>query len=244
MSAETIYRQLRKHGMTAAGACAMLGNMQAESALKSNIAQRGMTQLSDAEYTIRVDNGMRDFARDSVGYGLCQWTYWSRKQALLDYAHSAGRSVGDEEMQVDFCIGELKASYAGLWDFLCSTEDTYGATSRICKEYERPAANNISVRAGYANQFFSRLAGLDVSAPSEDTESETYWPPRMICEGMAGADVGAAQALLVARGAELTISSVFDARTKNRTMEFQSACNLHADGIIGNDTWTALLSRR
>lgn len=51
MSAKTIYNQLRKNGMTAAGACAMLGNMNAESGLKSNIAQRGMTQLTDEEYT-------------------------------------------------------------------------------------------------------------------------------------------------------------------------------------------------
>ena len=70
-----------------------------------------------------------------------------------------------------------------------------------------------------------------------------YWPPRMICEGMSGADVAVAQALLAAHGAELAVSSVFDAKTKNRTMEFQNGVGLHADGIIGNNTWTALLRR-
>lgn len=244
MSAITIYEQLRKHGMTAAGACAMLGNMNAESGLKSNIAQRGMTSLTDEEYTRQADSyaiSQANFIHDAVGYGLCQWTYWSRKQALLDYAHSVGRSVGDEEMQVDFCVGELKASYAGLWNFLCTTEDTYEATSRICKEYERPAVNNINTRYGYAQKYQAELA--DGAEPEETPTEETYWPPRMICEGMSGADVSVAQALLVAHGAELAISSVFDAKTKNRTMEFQSGCNLHADGIIGNDTWSALLRR-
>lgn len=32
MSAKTIYDRLRSHGMTVAGACAMLGNMNAETA--------------------------------------------------------------------------------------------------------------------------------------------------------------------------------------------------------------------
>lgn len=246
MSAKTIYDRLRSHGMTAAGACAMLGNMQAESGLKANIAQRGMTTLTDDEYTRQADSyamSQAKFVRDAVGYGLCQWTYWSRKQALLDYAHSVGRSVGDEEMQVDFCVGELKASYAGLWNFLCTTEDTYEATSRICKEYERPAVNNINTRYGFAQKFQSELADGEAPTVDNQPQAETYWPPRMICEGMSGADVAVAQALLAAHGAELAVSSVFDVKTKNRTMEFQNGVGLHADGIIGNDTWTALLRR-
>ena len=52
MSAQTIYDDLRKAGMTHEGACAMLGNMQCESSLRPNIAQRGMTNLTDAQCTI------------------------------------------------------------------------------------------------------------------------------------------------------------------------------------------------
>ena len=36
MSAQTIYDDLRKAGMTHEGACVMLGNMQCESSLKPN----------------------------------------------------------------------------------------------------------------------------------------------------------------------------------------------------------------
>ena len=246
MSAKTIYDRLRSHGMTAAGACAMLGNMQAESGLKANIAQRGMTTLTDDEYTRQADSyaiSQAKFVYDAVGYGLCQWTYWSRKKALVEYAHDIGKSVGDEAMQVDFCVGELKASYASLWSFLCTTEDTYEATSRICTEYERPAVNNINTRYGFAQRFQAELADGREQTTDDQPQAETYWPPRMICEGMSGADVAVAQALLVAHGAELAVSSVFDAKTKNRTMEFQNSGGLHADGIIGNNTWAALLRR-
>ena len=246
MSAQTIYNRLRGYGMTAAGACAMLGNMQAESGLKANIAQRGMTTLTDDEYTRQADSyamSQAKFVHDAVGYGLCQWTYWSRKKALIEYAHDIGKSVGDEEMQVDFCVGELKADFPGLWNYLCITDDTYEATSRICAEYERPAVNNIDTRYYFARKFQAELADGRKQTTDDQPQDETYWPPRMICEGMSGADVAVAQALLAAHGAELAISSVFDAKTKNRTMEFQNGVGLHADGIIGNNTWTALLRR-
>ena len=47
--------------------------------------------MTDAEYTAAVDSGSyTNFVRDSAGYGLAQWTYYSRKQALYDYAKAAG----------------------------------------------------------------------------------------------------------------------------------------------------------
>lgn len=246
MSAKTIYDRLRSHGMTVAGACAMLGNMQAESALRSNNAEDNRASLTDDEYTRQADSyaiSQAKFVHDAVGYGLCQWTYWSRKKALVEYAHDIGKSVGDEAMQVDFCVGELKASFPSLWNFLCTTEDTYEAASRICIEYENPTVKNINPRYVFAQKFQAELADGAVPTVDEQPQAETYWPPRMICEGMSGADVAVAQALLAAHGAELAVSSVFDAKTKNRTMEFQNAVGLHADGIIGNNTWTALLRR-
>lgn len=256
MSAETIYRQLIQAGATPAGACGLMGNMQAESAMKSNIAQRGMTSLSDAEYTARADAGELDFVRDGAGYGLCQWTYWSRKQALMSFARARGVSVGDEGMQVEFCISELKNDYPGLWALLCSVTDIYTAASEVCTVYERPAVNNITVRAGYANQFANRAKregwgsaaeGSPADKGAEDAEdaegTEVYWPPRVICEGMTGDDVAVAQAILKARGGDVIITGEFDARFKNRVMTWQSINGLAADGIIGAATWAALLRR-
>lgn len=108
MSAKEIYIRLREYGLTIESACAMLGNMQAESSLKSNIAQRGMTSLSDEAYTTRADNGALDFVNDGVGYGLCQWTYHSRKRALREFARARGVSVGNEAMQVYFACEETQ----------------------------------------------------------------------------------------------------------------------------------------
>ena len=150
MSAINIYKQLRHYGLNHAGACAMMGNLMAESSLISNIAQRGMTNLSDDEYTAKFNSAPDSCYRDGVGYGLAQWTYWSRKKNLFEFAYTHGISVGDEEIQIDFLVHELKTEYSGLYKYLCSTTDMYEATSRICKEYERPAVNNIDTRYNFA----------------------------------------------------------------------------------------------
>ena len=84
MSAQTIYTQLIEAGMSIVGACAMLGNMEAESNLRSNIVQHGLTSMSNEEYTewANQEKNLNAFAHDEVGYGLCQWTHWTRKYKL------------------------------------------------------------------------------------------------------------------------------------------------------------------
>ena len=154
MSNKQIFDALVGAGMTVEGACGMLGNMTAESTMQPNIAQRGMTTMSDIEYTFAADNGSVDFANDSVGYGLCQWTYHTRKAALLAFAKSRGVSVGDGDMQTQFCIKELQTAYPDLWAMLCSSHDLMQCTERICKEYERPAVNNVGTRLEFAKQAY------------------------------------------------------------------------------------------
>ena len=158
MSNQAIYRTLRGAGLTAEGACGLMGNMMAESGMKSNIAQRGMTSMSDEQYTTAADTGLIDFTRDSVGYGLCQWTYYTRKAALLACARNRGVSVGDEAMQVLFCIKELREDYSAVWDKLCTSHDLLDCAQTVCRFYERPAVNNVGQRYEYAQNFFDTLA--------------------------------------------------------------------------------------
>ena len=183
MSRETIYKALRASGLGHVGACAILGNMQAESGLSAAIAQRGATELSDAAYTAKADAGELDFAHDGVGYGLCQWTYPGRKAALLSFARERGVSVGDEQMQAAFCVRELRESYPELWKTLLAGEELYTCTKLVCLLYERPAVNNVSARWAFAREIdealrteggFSTAVLLLQLAMREDG----YWPDK------------------------------------------------------------------
>jgi len=167
MSAETIYRDLIKAGMTPEGACGMLGNLKAESSLKSNIAQRGMTSLTDAQYTQKFNNNPESCYNDACGYGLAQWTLPQRKRNLRSFAGNWGVSVDAEDMQTAFAVWELKEDFPDLWKYLCTTKAVYTATERICKEFERPAYNNIATRYAFAETFFEELAEKSPNIPKE-----------------------------------------------------------------------------
>lgn len=241
-NAKKIWQILRAAGMTEAGAAAMLGNMQAESALRANNAQDGMTSLSDAQYTAAADRGELSFASDSVGYGLCQWTFPTRKAALLKFARAAGKSVGDMAIQVDFCVKELKSDFSALWAFLCRSGDIEAAAGRICREFERPAVDNRGERASYAEKWYGELCHSETSPqtgcgnPSSVTE---FWPPRTIALGMEGPDVLVWQALLCARGYDCPTSGCFDEQTEDMTRDYQRTAGLDVDGIPGPKSWAA-----
>ena len=204
MSAQTIYDELRRAGMTHEGACAMLGNMQCESGLKANIAQRGMTSLTDAQYTKLFDVNPERCISDGVGYGLCQWTYPARKKNLRQFARNWGVSVGAEDMQTAFAVEELKTEYAALWEYLCETDELYTATERICKEYERPAVNNVHARFDAAQKFSAELQVTQSEAESDMT-------------------VLIIQALLVLRGYSVELSGRGDGKTLEALRDYMKS---------------------
>lgn len=159
MSKKTIYDALRAAGMTQEGACGLMGNMMAESGMRSNNAQDGCG-VDDAAYTFSADAGQNNFCNDSIGYGLCQWTAADRKRKLLAYAKSQGVSVSDEDMQVRFCIAEMQQpEYMRVLFTLCSSHDIDACADIVCNTYERPAINNYPIRRQYAREVFSEFAG-------------------------------------------------------------------------------------
>ena len=252
MGTQSIYKQLIGAGLSKAGACGLMGNMNAESAMRANNAQDGMTQMSDAEYTAGVDNGTyTNFVRDAVGYGLCQWTYWTRKQGLFNFAKSKGVSIGNEAMQVEYAVQEIKSGYPSLWKFLCTTGDVTEAASRVCKEYERPAVNNISVRASYGLKFYAEMSdGEKAEAPTTSTPSTS--DPEGVVEvkvpvlqkGASGGSVKALQAILRGYGYDLGRTGVdgdFGPVTDSCVRKYQSRNGLTTDGSVGPATWRKLL---
>ena len=72
-------------------------------------------------------------------------------------------------MQTAFSVDELKTEYKALWKYLCETDELYTAAERICKEYERPAVNNVDARYKAAQEFSATLAAMDATGTSPDS---------------------------------------------------------------------------
>lgn len=247
MSELSILQAFVAAGMTPVGACAMGGNIQAESGFRANIAQRGMTKLSDEEYTAAADNGDIEFAHDGVGYGLCQWTYPTRKAALLGFAIDRGKSVGNEQTQVDFCVWEMQHNYPDLWAYLCETQDLSGATGRICTEYERPAVNNIETRAKYANELYMRYGDAlmdngqctmdNEDAGTGDNKTPLDFAMPVIKRGNASPEARYLADKLAALGYDVLWDGLWAA-----LVDYQGKRGLTVDGICGAETWKELLN--
>ena len=242
-----IYGKCLQLGMTPAGAAGATANILAESAGRPNNVE-DRSGIADDRYTAMVDNGTYgNFTTDAYGYGLCQWTSRNRKKDLLDYAQGHGVSIGDASMQFQFMAREMRNGYSYVWSTLTHTADPYEAGYVMCKFYEIPAdtERQAQYRGNQARAIYERCSGATPVDPvNPEPVAETFWPPRMICRGMDGADVTVLQALLVARGYTVTaVNGIFDESTDKATRRFQSDSGLAVDGIAGPNTWTAILRR-
>lgn len=253
MSDQRIHDALIRGGLSHSGACAVMGNMYCESLMKSNIVEK-RCPMSDSDYTWNVDNGgmsLSQFAHDSYGYGLCQWTYYSRKTELYNLAKTKGVSVGDEEMQCELCINELRRDFSGLYQYLCGDCDLYTATSRVCCEYERPAVNNIGQRYNAAQQFYREFDGQPDPDPDQDDDPQPQPEPQPVpetCEitvrvlkrGNYGRDVFLLQSGLKDMGYSLGSYGAdgdYGDCTEAAVRAFQADCNLDVTGIADGDVW-------
>lgn len=166
----TIWTTLRRAGLTEAGTAGLMGNLKAESALiPTNLQNTYERKLgyTDATYTAAVDAGTyTNFARDAAGYGLAQWTYHTRKAALLAYAKAQGKSIGDLGMQLDFLVREIKSDYPAVWKTLTTTGSVRAASDAVLLQFERPADTSERVRtlrASFGETFLRQLSGTDAA---------------------------------------------------------------------------------
>ena len=176
-----IWDFLKAEGFNDYGVAGLMGNLYAESSLKPTNMQNSYESklgYNDTTYTEAVDNGTyTNFVKDAVGYGLAQWTYWSRKQNLLNYAKSKNKSIGDLNMQLEFLVKELKESYTNsVYNVLKNATSILEASNAVLLKFERPANMSTSVqsaRASYGQTIYNRCVGTS-SADTEEKGMNEY----------------------------------------------------------------------
>lgn len=254
---QTIYNAFRRSGLTEAAALAFLGNWACESGNEPFRVQGDFSPYRTASkaYVQGVTNGSisRDqFAIDQKGFGLAQWTYFSRKYALYDYWKASGKALDSAEMQTEFALKELREDFKALLDFLKSTNDVFTATSRICREYERPAVNNIDARFQAANRIkyeidLNAWDGGDDPQPEPEPapQPEPIKPDKLElrtidshCNGFP--EVYLVQSLLLNRGYDVSVNGIYPT---DAVKVFQLHHGLTPDGVCGPMTFNALMER-
>lgn len=157
------------------GVAGLMGNIYAESGLTSdNLQNTYEKKLShtDATYTASVDNGTYiNFVRDSAGYGLAQWTYWKRKEALLNYALSKRKSIGDYQMQLEFLYKELSESFKDVLSDLKNAKSVLEASNSVLTKFECPADQSESAqakRANFGQKYYDKYADKPIDSVPGD----------------------------------------------------------------------------
>lgn len=152
-------------GLGEYGTAGIMASIRAESAFDPQNLQNSCEKKSgytDETYTKAVDSGAyTNFIKDSFGYGYAQWTYWSRKQNLLNYAKQCGKSIGDEEMQLEFIWVELSGAYKGVLSKLKATTSVQDASDIVLTGYEKPKNQGETAkktRGNYAAEFYGKFA--------------------------------------------------------------------------------------
>jgi len=168
------------------GVAGVMGNLQAES---GNIPFRLQGDFSSnyyksINYTNNVNSGAitRDeFINDSKGYGLAQWTFPTRKDALYDmYVNGGYSSIGDIRLAVDYLIYELSNDYAYIMPTL--------RNAIVLHEFENPQHQEPEVereRALLSTTIYNEQSGgipwptppipVPPGPPTPDAPTIPYW---------------------------------------------------------------------
>ena len=160
---EKIWNFLIKNYENPFGVAGLMGNLYAESRLNPQNLQNTYEKklgMSDIEYTNAVDAGTySNFAKDSAGYGLAQWTYSARKLNLLNYTKNKKVSVGDLDAQLEFLVKEM-AGYTAVVKAIKEAKSVKEASDVILTKYERPvdqSDNAKNKRASYGQKYYDQF---------------------------------------------------------------------------------------
>ena len=185
-----VWDYLKKSGLSDCGIAGLMGNLYAESGLRPTNLQNSYEKkigYTDVEYTAATDQGIyTNFVRDSAGYGLAQWTYWSRKQALLDFCQKKNTSIGDLYSQLDFLVEEISKNYKTVWNVLKTSNNVIEASNAVLIDYESPADQGLSVqntRAKYGQDYYDKYAKKETpkpQIPQDPPSEEKIFEPYMV----------------------------------------------------------------
>lgn len=147
------------------GAAGLMGNLYAESALNPKNLQGSYEKslgMTDDQYTAAVDEGSyTDFVTDKAGYGLAQWTYHTRKAALLSFAQAGSLSIGNLDMQLAFLIDELQADFWSVFNTLLNARSVREASDAVLLKFEKPKDQSEAAqerRASYGQKYYDKYA--------------------------------------------------------------------------------------
>lgn len=175
---KAIWNFFTQKGLNQNAVAGIMGNLYVESKLEpkclTSTALR--KKYNNNTYTQAVDNGKVDFVHGGGAYGLAQWCYWSRKEALQKYAKEQKKSIGDLNMQLEFMWKEMQ-SYKTMMAVLLAGESVDACGRSVMLKYEKPAnqtEKNQLNRVKYCQQYLDKYGVIYEKTPQEVKQNYLY----------------------------------------------------------------------
>lgn len=168
-----VWDYFKGKGLTDYGIAGLMGNLYAESGLRSNTLERLCIKryaelginFTDELYTRSVDNGAiskNEFLHPMgkrYGYGLAQWTTENRKRGLYEYCKAQNVSISDLNAQCEYLCSELSTTFKNTLTVLKTAQDIDSASDRVLLRFEAPknAELQIETRRKYSKEIFDLM---------------------------------------------------------------------------------------
>ena len=168
-----VWDYFKGKGLTDYGIAGLMGNLYAESGLRSNTLERLCIKryaelginFTDELYTRSVDNGAiskNEFLHPMgkrYGYGLAQWTTENRKRGLYDYCKAQNVSISDLNAQCEYLCSELSTTFKNTLTVLKTAQGIDSASDRVLLRFEAPknAELQIETRRKYSKEIFDLM---------------------------------------------------------------------------------------
>lgn len=216
-NAAYIFKTLIANGATIAGACGVLGNIQAESGFS--------TTLNSGDY--------------GTSGGLCQW-HLSRQTGLINYCNDRGYSSESVEGQTAWLLEEMTTSYVKVWNKICSADGeqgAYDAAYLMCTDFEAPAdtINQAIYRGGIAKAIFKeKVNGVRIEKKSNKSSDFSGYSDNILQELKSTKDWGDIEKKCAFIDSSLVFTTVLENRDSTSKIilhhdaeNFKDAIELH-----------------
>lgn len=174
-TATMVFNKLKEAGFSDAAACGILGNIQAESGMRSSAVEIGSGE----------------------GWGLCQWSF-GRKSAVKNYCKEHGYAEDSAEGQAEYLIHELETESTWISGLKSvgmtineykALQDMNKASDYFCVYWERPLIPNLETRQTYAQGYFTALGGsggCTIKGVDMWVEGTIHWDEPVECTEHTG----------------------------------------------------------
>ena len=181
---EQIWHDLMAEINNEIGVAGLMGNLQAESGLIPYRVQGDFSSgyTYSINYTSQVDSGAiseYNFVNNGPnggGYGLAQWTFHTRKQAMYNMMQQMGVSIGDTNLAITFLLHELNTDFSGVMTTLKVATTIRQASDKVLHDFENPADQSEEVeilRASLGSTIYEELTG---SVPPTEPSKKRKMP--------------------------------------------------------------------